>query len=107
MIALNYILLKPLIYLFLIIVSNYLIPQLFFNKTGTFDFLNIINIISMIGIIGLSVFFLEYLWIAFSNKIDNLLKFTEKSELNSEFMNEHRFNLDSNGNHLPPWMKSH
>jgi len=76
LIVFNYIFLKPLLHIFLIIYSNYLIPFLFFNKSGSeLDFSKAFFLISIITTIGFSLFFIDYLWIAYSKKIGDQFSF--------------------------------
>jgi len=80
-IVLNYIFLKPFVFVFFIIYSNYLIPVLFFLKNGTFDFLIIIELFCLMGVILFAIIFIEYLWIAFSIKIGDQYTFNNYEKI--------------------------
>ena len=75
LIKLNFVCLKPLFSFFILIISNYAIPTLFFSISGNLGLLNILNIFILISFVLLSIFFIEYMWIAYSERISDQYSF--------------------------------
>jgi len=72
----NYVFLKPFLFLFFIIFANNLIPVLFFLKSDSvFQLLSFVNMLCLIGVTIIAIFFIEYIWIAYSFRIEDQFSF--------------------------------
>lgn len=82
-IAINslYFFLKPLIVTFFLISANYLIPPIFFSKGSTFTLTSLVVLLMFFGLVVMGIFFIEYFWIAFSDKIGDQFSFSKYEQI--------------------------